>query len=216
MLVWEDHHGGSPNARWLLAAFLATACGGQPPDETMRADSATPPPAVTASERLLLESAMVALPPPGTRLEDLPDPQSAGAGMLQTYCTTCHALPSPAMHSATDWPSVARRMWLRMDLLDPQYAIPTPELGERIVLLDYLTTNALQVSTGNLPDAPGRELFQQACSQCHELADPRQHSAQDWFVVVRRMNEHMRLILGRELTSSQIDEITRYLSGAAL
>jgi cytochrome c5 len=161
------------------------------------------------ADQLLLASAKVALPA-GVRTEELPD-----ANILQTFCVTCHALPSPAMHSATDWPGVVRRMWLRMDLLDPQYRVPTPELGQRIVLLDYLTNHALKVSDSTLPDTPEREFFQKTCAQCHELPDPRQHSTQDWYVVVRRMNQHMRDILGKELTSEEIERIVRYLVQAS-
>ena len=206
--------------RWMrvglgsLVVVLA-ACGGQRTASATRADSVPATADMNPTAQLLLASASVALPPPGIQIEDLPDPQSAGARMLQSYCVTCHSLPSPAMHSATDWPSVVRRMWLRMDLLDPQYAIPTPQLGERIVLLDYLTTNSLKVSRANLPDAPGRQSFVNTCAQCHELPDPHQHSAQDWFVTVRRMNDHMRAILQRELTTAEIDEISRYLSAVA-
>jgi cytochrome c5 len=215
MSSMQQHRRVAAPAPWLVTLLIATACGGQPQDSTSPADAASAAP-LTAPERLLLESSMVALPPAGTRPDDLPDPQSAGAGAIVAYCTACHALPSPAMHSATDWPGVVRRMWLRMDLLDPRHEVPIPGLGERIVLLDYLTGNALRVSTGNLPDAPGRDLFEATCHQCHELPDPRQHSAQDWYVVVRRMNQHSRDILGRELTASQIDGITRYLSASPM
>lgn len=200
---------------WQSGAALAFACSAPPQQAADTAAVGAQPAAATdASDRLLLASAKLALPPAGTRVEDLPDPRSAGALALQTYCTTCHALPTPAMHSATDWPGVIRRMWLRMDLLEPPYQVPRPELGDRIVMLDYVTANALQVSRAQLRDALGRETFQTRCSRCHELPDPAQHSSQDWFVVVRRMNQHMRDILGTELTNPQIDSITRYLSGA--
>jgi cytochrome c5 len=197
----------------VLAANLALGCQGQPPaDSTVTMAAAE---TISAADQLILASAKVALPPAGILREDLPDPQSGGAQFLQEYCSTCHALPSPTMHSATDWPGVVRRMWLRLDLLDPQFAIPKPELGERIAMLDYLTQNALKVNHDNLLDAPGREFFEATCGQCHELPDPRQHSSQDWFVVVRRMNQHMRDILGRELSNPEIEQVTRYLTAAS-
>jgi mono/diheme cytochrome c family protein len=118
------------------------------------------------------------------------------------------------MHSATDWPGVVRRMWLRMDMLEPPFEVATPELGERLAMLDYLTANALQVNRSTLAARPGRDTYQRQCARCHELPDPANHSAQDWFVVVRRMNQHMQDILGTELTTAQIDSITRYLSGS--
>jgi cytochrome c5 len=197
-------------ATWKPLAVLLLACTA-PSDQTADADVAAEPASEAPADRLLLASARVALPPAGQRLEDLPDPASNGAQGLQSYCTACHALPNPAMHSATDWPSVIRRMWLRMDLLEPPFQVPVPELGDRLVMLDYLTANALRVNQSMLPAAPGGDAFQLECGRCHELPDPGQHSSQDWYVVVRRMNQHMRDILGRELTSEQIDSITRYL-----
>jgi hypothetical protein len=106
-------------------------------------------------------------------------------------------------------------MWLRIGQLGPDFTVPEPEMGQRIVMLDYLTANALRVSEGNLPDGPTRQFFIDTCSQCHELPDPRQHSAQDWPVVVRRMNDHMQEILGTSITSDQIEQIVRYLGSAA-
>ncbi len=196
------------NVAPLLLAALVSGCGQGGQGNAPAADTQ----ALSGTDRLLLAAAKVALPPAGVRLEDLPDPESPGARSLQAYCTTCHALPSPAMHSATDWPSVTRRMWLRMGLLDPSYKIPVPELGDRIALLDYLTSHAIKVSSATLPDAPGRDVFQKTCNQCHELPDPRQHSAQDWVVVVRRIDGHMRDILHKELSSADTEAIVGYLS----
>jgi cytochrome c5 len=193
----------------LLLGGVLSGCG--QPQGAATGEAAQQPPAVSPSDQLLLASAKVALPPTGILAADLPDPQSAGAQVLQSYCATCHALPSPAMHAAVDWPGVVRRMWLRMGLLDSTYHVPVPDLGERIVLLDYLTANSLKVSHGSLPDAPGRDFFEKTCSQCHELPDPRQHSATDWPVVVRRMNQHMADILKKEITPTQVEDIVRYL-----
>lgn len=192
-----------------LVAFVFFACQPAEQDSGMTAEEETAQ--VSPADQLLLASAKVALPPEGTRLEDLPDPQSGGAIAVQRYCSACHALPQPSMHSATDWPAVVRRMWLRMGTLGPDYVVPNPEMGERIVILDYLTTNALQVAT-NLPDGPGRDFFTDTCGQCHELPDPRQHSEADWFVVVRRMNQHMQEILGSTLSAEDIERVVRYLT----
>jgi len=203
-------HGATRLSGFLAVALSATWACSQPPAPATGEGQA----ALSPSDQLLLASAKVALPPAGVTPTDLPDPESSGARYLQSYCTTCHALPSPAMHSATDWPQVLRRMWLRMGLLESTMRVPEPDMGERVVLLDYLTANGLKVSAANLPDGPGREEFQSTCSQCHELPDPHQHSSQDWFVVVRRMNDHMRTILGKELPNADIEKITAYLSGA--
>jgi cytochrome c5 len=106
-------------------------------------------------------------------------------------------------------------MWMRMGRIDPVYAIPVPEVGDQLVILNYLTANALKVSAANQPDFPGREQFETTCGACHELADPKQHTPADWFVVVRRMGEHMREILGQELTNEEIQEIVLYLEKAS-
>ena len=44
--------------------------------------------------------------PPGIKPEALPDPGSPGAKFLNSYCTQCHNLPSPLMHTAEEWPVV--------------------------------------------------------------------------------------------------------------
>ena len=63
-------------------------------------------------------------------------------------------------------------MWLRMDRLPPAFRVAVPDEGDRAVLLDYLTANALQVSRSSLPPGKGREEFALICSRCHALPDP--------------------------------------------
>jgi cytochrome c5 len=212
MLVQRAAH-----IRWRLAslcpaAVLTVACEQGPAGNQGGTPTASAP---IASDELLLASASVALPPAGVVPAELPAPESGGAIALQHFCTACHALPSPAMHSATDWPSVVRRMWLRMERLDRRFAVPVPEVGDRIVLLDYLTGNALKVSEATLPDAPGRDAFEKSCSQCHELPDPKQHSPADWFVVVQRMRGHIEDILAGDLASAEVQQIVLYLERAS-
>ncbi len=132
---------------------------------------------------------MVGLPQPGVGPGDLPNPESEGAQHLRQYCTACHALPGPQTHSATDWPVVLRRMWMRIDGLDPKYAVPVPTAGEQL----YMTE----------------------CSRCHELPDPRQHTASDWPAVVIRMREHSVQMLRRSPPQSQVQEIILYLERAS-
>ena len=168
--------------------------------------------AMTGNDILLLASAKVALPPSGLAPADLPDPESSGAQQLATFCVTCHALSSPLAHSATDWPRVLRRMWLRVGMLDSSFGVPVPNTAQRLVMLRYVEQNALQVLAGDLPDLAGRELFTTTCSQCHELPDPYQHSSEDWPVVVRRMMTHMEDILGVSITSLQYSNLSSFLS----
>lgn len=40
----------------------------------------------------------------------LPDGNSAGARLLQAYCSECHGVPSPTDHIAAHWPNVVERM----------------------------------------------------------------------------------------------------------
>ena len=166
-------------------------------------------------DELLLAAANVALPPPGITLADLPDPNSPGAKLIGTYCGQCHNVPSPQMHSATDWPSVARRMWLRMELLSPSLGVKTPTLGERFVLFDYLTANALRVSGATLPAGPGREAFAQVCSRCHALPDPRVHSRADWPTVFARMEQNMARMQVPPPSREQSTDLLLYLQTVA-
>ena len=196
----------------VLAGIWAAACQPSgPPGES--AEAIQPPP--VPSDPLLLASAKVALPPPGIDLVDLPDQDSSGAQYLQQYCTACHALTTPWAHSATDWPLVLRRMWLRIERIDPSFNVPVPNAGERMAMLQYLEKHALKVTPGALPEGRNREFFLTTCSQCHEVPDPRQHSAQDWTAVVRRMTDHMVPMLGTTLTPEDLGRVVQYLEVAS-
>ena len=162
-------------------------------------------------DELLLAAANVALPPPGIAPADLPDPASAGAQLVAKNCAQCHELPSPAMHSATDWPSIARRMWLRMELLPVARGVKVPTAAERFAILDYLTANALKVSGATLPPGRGREAFSQVCSKCHALPDPRVHSREDWPTVFARMERNMERMKVPPPTREQTTDILLYL-----
>lgn len=133
---------------------------------------------------------------------------------MGTYCAQCHELPSPGMHSATDWPSVVRRMWLRMDRLPENLRVAVPDQGDRNTMLTYLTTNALKVSGDNLPPGRGRSEFAMVCSRCHALPDPRVHSPQDWLAVFLRMERNMERMKVSQPTRSQTEEILAYLQGS--
>jgi hypothetical protein len=173
----------------LSLAALAGCQSAKPPAQ----DAAAPagPAGLSRADQLLLAAAKVALPPAGLASGDLPDPASRDAQLVITYCGQCHALPTPMAHSATDWPSVARRMWLRMDFLPPALGVKVPTPAERGTMLTYLMTNALKVSGSVLPSGKGRDEFSVVCSQCHALPDPRVHSATDWPAVYARMERNM-------------------------
>lgn len=196
----------------LLGALALWSCAGSTPAPP--ADDAQPPTAsgqAGPNDELLLASAKVALPPADFNPELLPNGKSYEASLLIQYCGQCHAVPSPTTHSATDWPSVLRRMWLRMEHLPPTYRVAVPQVGERARLLTYLRDNALQVGAQNLPAGPGRDTFARMCSRCHTLPDPRVHSAADWVAVIQRMEQNMLRMNVAQLTRPETEEVLGYL-----
>ncbi len=197
-----------------LTAWLGISCRDTSPVPAAKVSTPAPFPALSASDQLLLVTAKIALPPPGTAAGDLPEPNSPGAVMLAKYCAQCHNLPSPTTHSATDWPSVVRRMWLRGEKLPAEFNIQLPDVGERSTVLTYLTAHALQVSRATLPRGRGREEFMNGCSRCHALPDPRVHSKPDWLAVIMRMERNMERMNVAPATRDQIGAIVQYLEGA--
>jgi cytochrome c5 len=201
--------------RWMTVGCVLAIAGAcqQPPRESSTAQA--PGGGLTRQDQLVLAASNVALPPPGVSAADLPEPNSQGAQLVARYCEQCHALPDPDMHSAVDWPSVARRMWLRMEGLDSSLRVRVPTLSERFVMLDYLNANALRVSGANLPAGRGKEAFQLVCSRCHTLPDPRVHSASDWPAVFARMEQNMTRMKVPPLQGSQTTDILLYLQQAS-
>jgi cytochrome c5 len=203
-------------ALWLAVAVLV-GCGKARPsgqvsvsDATGARGAAGPLPLM---EQRLLEAASIALPP-GVATDSLPEPNTPGAMILESYCTQCHALPSPSMHGAADWPAVARRMWVRIDMMAGGLGIKIPSTAERAQLLWFLQKHALPVAE-NLPAGPGRELFETVCSRCHVLTDPKVHSPPDWPVVVMRMEVNMRKMKMRGVSDADATQILTYLQAAS-
>ena len=196
----------------LMAAY---ACRNSGSDSAAPPERAAAPPSESRTDALLLAAAKVALPPPGINPADLPEPNSEGARLLTQYCTQCHSLPSPAMHSATDWPRVLRRMWLRMERLPDSLGILTADNGGRTTLVNYLTANALRVSGANLPPGPGREDFEIMCSRCHALPDVKLHTSGDWPVVFMRMEQNMQRMNVSLPNQAQTGNILLYLQEVA-
>ncbi|MCD6681835.1 MAG: hypothetical protein LT102_14510 [Burkholderiaceae bacterium] len=151
--------------------------------------------------------------PDRMRPSQLPQAESRGARLVALYCVQCHNLPNPAMHDASRWPEVVRRMVPRMEgrgNLGPLMAdlMRAPGTGERAMaapsadeereIVAYLQRHAqrsldLQAEpevARALEHGPGR-VFAEACSQCHALPDPAQHTAGEWPKVVERMRENL-------------------------
>lgn len=141
--------------------------------------------------------------PPGIAPELLPEPGSEPARLVQEYCTQCHALPGPGLHTAEEWPSVVGRMNMRMQMMGNMRAmmggmgmmggIKAPSERELDLILAYLQQHAQkplgQELQGALETKAG-QVFQSICSQCHALPDPKQHTVEEWPAVVNRMKLH--------------------------
>jgi cytochrome c2 len=214
-LHWTTY-GGGMRARLIVASGLVfVACGKSEPAPLANASTAgSPAVSMTSQDQRLLAAATILLPPEGLTPDSLPDHTSRGAAVLTGYCSQCHALPSPAMHAAQDWPSTARRMWVRIDMLHGMLGVRVPTAGDRVAMLNYLIANSLKVAD-NLPPGPGREVFQAMCSRCHLLPDPRQHSGPDWVAVVMRMERNMERMKVSGVSNPQAQQIIGYLETAS-
>jgi len=85
--------------------------------------------------------------PPGIDAADLPDPQSRGARLMARYCTQCHDLPPPALHTSSQWSSVFARMNQHMKMMSRMGSILSPSNQERSIILSYLRRHAAGVSS---------------------------------------------------------------------
>jgi cytochrome c5 len=197
-----------------LTALTLTACEKAPPAPPAERTAPSDVPALSHSDQLLLAAASIALPPAGIEPGDLPDPRARGADLMVRYCAQCHSLPTPTAHSATDWPGVTRRMWLRMDELPESLGVKAPTTAERYEILKYLTVNSLRMSGSALPPGRGRESFALVCSRCHALPDLRVHSREDWPTVFARMERNMERMKVKGPTSKQTEDILTYLKTA--
>jgi len=139
--------------------------------------------------------------PPGIDASELPDPQSDGARLLARYCSQCHDLPGPGMHTADEWPAVVERMNGRMRMMSGRGmmgmmrgGVESPDDSELRVIVRYLRAHAQQPMDKTRYkdlDTPAGRAFQSACSRCHALPDPQQHIADEWPGVVVRMKANM-------------------------
>lgn len=151
----------------------------------------------------MMKEMMGAQLPPGVEPNKLPDPQSSGAKLLAQYCTQCHDLPSPGMHSAQTWPSVVERMSQRMQMMSGRnmmgmmHDIEAPTDRELETLISYLQKYAQKpIDKSKYEDlnSTAGKSFEAICSQCHVLPDPKQHTVDEWPAVVQRMMQNMRLM----------------------
>jgi len=140
--------------------------------------------------------------PPAIGPQGLPEPESEGARLTARYCVQCHYLPNPRMHTGERWKPVVVRMVWRMEgkgnmgeLMKEMMAyVRAPTNGEIATLTDYLEKHAQKEIAPEHPalKTEAGKMFAIACSQCHALPDPSQHTAAEWPGVVRRMSGHMK------------------------
>jgi cytochrome c5 len=170
----------------------------------------------------MMQRMMPDMLPPGIKPEDLPAPDSSGARLLVHYCTQCHNLPSPAMHTAEQWPEITARMFHRMSMMsgmmNMMMNVGSPSYEEQQTIVAYLEVHALKsISPDALPSpgSKGAVLFRETCSQCHPLPDPKLHTAGEWPKIVERMKDNMRTMGRKVITETEKEEIVSYLEQSA-
>lgn len=72
-------------------------------------------------------------------ITELPKPQSLGAKLVNKYCTQCHALPDPKLHSEEGWNPTIERMNARMKWMKSNgRGVNAPDEKELEALTNYL------------------------------------------------------------------------------
>ena len=231
----------------LLAGLLAAACGGETPSTTrslsqsarlamvdsVLAELGGPMTASLSREKRwrMVSSIGTGLPPTDFAREDLPEPESRPAALLEAYCTQCHGLPTPQMHAADEWPVLMRRMLARAITLEHRMggeategmlsdllmagmarsAVPSP--ADRDSLLAYLEQHALPTaSPAEIPEGDLGQIVVRNCGICHEVPDPDAHTAAEWEnEVLPRMQANMGRMALPSLTEREQARILDWL-----
>lgn len=165
----------------------------------------------------MMKTMMPGMLPPGIRPENLPEPDSRGARLLIRYCTQCHDLPNPFMHSGVEWPVTAGRMFARISMMSGMQGmmdIESPSVEEKETIIGYLKKHSMKsISPDELlaPNSEGAVLFSERCSQCHSLPNPNLHTAEEWPAVVGRMQVNMKSMGRTVITEDEKKIIVGYL-----
>lgn len=153
---------------------------------------------------------------PGGLTEDkLPDPQSKGAMLFASYCSQCHNLPSPRMHSADDWPMRFEKMMDHAMLMagtSPDVKIPVDKEKEEII--SYLGKNGFKALPADAPLLREPQAFNVVwfCSACHAVPDPSQFPAKEWGKIVDRMNSYRKKQGREEMSNSDMKAVINFLA----
>jgi cytochrome c5 len=140
--------------------------------------------------------------PPTFEASQLPQRESRGARLVLAYCVQCHNLPNPAMHHAAKWPGIVQRMVLRMEgkgnmgtlMAEMMAGVKAPSAEDTKAIVAYLRRHSQRpLDPERYPEVnrPSGEAFRVACNQCHVLPDPKRYTADEWRLVVARMQENM-------------------------
>jgi len=74
----------------------------------------------------------------------LPEPKSQGAKLVNRYCTQCHALPNPKLHSEEGWLVTIERMNARMQWMSQNGSeVVAPGKSELETLIVYMRKHAM-------------------------------------------------------------------------
>ncbi len=155
--------------------------------------------------------------PQGIKPNQLPEADSEGAHLLSRYCSQCHGIPGPGMHTADEWLNVVSRMNQRMQMMSRKrmmMRIEAPDYNELKMLTAYLEKNAQQTIEADKlagADTPEGQAFQKICAQCHALPDPAQHTSNEWPAVIERMRKNMSSMEKQLPVQATTDKILSFL-----
>ncbi len=180
----------------------------------------------------LISSIGVGLPPSSFQAEDLPEPESHGAALVEAYCDRCHWIPAPQQHAASEWPLLMRRMQTRAETLGErlggplteglmgEYVVmgmataPLPSEDELAVMTEYMQKHAMpEAQPGELGEGEEAGFYVAKCSACHVTPSPSAHTAAEWPEVVGRMRANAALQDVRPLDDEETQRIVSYLQG---
>lgn len=155
--------------------------------------------------------------PKGINPSQLPEPGSDGARLLSKYCSQCHDIPGPGLHTAEEWSIVISRMNQRMQIMSNRGMmrhIDAPNEMEYKTLVAYIKTNSQQtIDVDMLQGAETLEGqdFQKTCTQCHALPNPSQHTSSEWPDVVDRMRKNMESMGVQAPDQAVTDSVLKFL-----
>ena len=111
--------------------------------------------------------------PPGLSASNLPEYGSKEVALLSKYCTQCHAIPGPGMHTQDDWPQVIGRMNQYMQTMHT-FHVSRPTGDELQGIQNYLQKHAqVAMEKSQYPDLDspaGIAFLQPKTAYCRRMA----------------------------------------------